>query len=228
MDHHKSSFSDLDVIAYRNQLPNRNNYSISQINKLPIFFDWINCNPSRYSQFSMYLAGADDGVALRFFWNGQYENCTLKTWSYICSKSKIIFDIGAHTGAYTLTATSTNPNASVFAFEPHFMNFARLNLNLRKNGFNPNCAHMLAVGEKNEVAPFTVSSDISYLSAGGSIGARNNSHITQIQVIKLDDFFPQNMHEKIDLIKIDVEGFEGSCLRGMSKILKSSLPTIFF
>ncbi|MBU3560446.1 FkbM family methyltransferase [Polynucleobacter hallstattensis] len=217
-----------DAIAYRNQHPNRNNYSISELTNLPKFFDWVNCNPSDNSQFSMYLAGADDGVVLRFFWNGRYEYFTLKTWSNICSKSKVIVDIGAHTGAYTLTAASTNSNASIFAYEPHFMNFARLNLNLRRNGFNANCAHMLGVGERNEMMPFSISTDISYLSTGGSIGARNNSHITPIQVVKLDDFFPQNMHETIDLIKIDVEGFEGSCLRGMSSILNRGLPTIFF
>jgi FkbM family methyltransferase len=163
-----------------------------------------------------------------FFWNGRYEYCTLKLWSFISSKSKIIIDVGAHTGAYCLTAASTNPYARIFAFEPHFMNFARLNLNLRGNGFGTNDIHMLGVGERNEVMPFSVSTDIGYLSTGGSIGARNNSHITPIHVVKLDDFFHQNMHEKIDLVKIDVEGFEGCCIRGMSNIIKKSFPTIFF
>ncbi len=225
---YQNNFSINDAILYRNQLLNRSDYTISELIKFPTFFDWVKCTPSENAQFSMFLAGADDGVALRFFWNGCYEFFTLKTWSYLSSKSNVIIDIGAHTGAYTLTAVSSNSSAEVFAFEPHFMNFARLNINLRGNEFNPNIAYMLGVGERNQVMPFSVSTDISYLSTGGSIGERTNSYITSIHVVKLDDFFSIEPHEKNILIKIDVEGFEGQCLRGMPNLIKRNSPTIFF
>lgn len=176
----------------------------------------------------MYLAGADDGVALRFFWNGYYEELSLRTWTQFARRGGVILDIGAHTGAYTLAALSSNPVAQTISFEPYFMNYSRLNMNLRGNGFNPANAYMLGIGERSGVMPFSVLSDISYLTSGGSIGVRKNASHSNVQVVALDEFIPQEVASKVKLIKIDVEGFEGACLRGMQRLVKSCRPVIFF
>ncbi len=217
-----------EALAVRQALPTRGDFALSEILRQPKFFDWVDCRPSQDSSFSMFLAGADDGVALRFFWNGHYERTTLRAWSYFARRSDIILDIGAHTGAYTLAALASNGSAQTISFEPYFMNFSRLNMNLRGNGFSPSNAYMLGVGEKSAVMPFSVSSDVSYLSSGGSVGVRENALTTNIQVVALDDFIPGAMASRIKLIKIDVEGFEAACLRGMTNLVRKSRPIIFF
>lgn len=204
-----------------------NNFTINQLLKLPLFFDWINCKLDKDIHFKMYLAGADDGVALRFFWNGHYEKTTLKLWSYLSRISDVIIDIGAHTGAYTLAALASNKKASVYSFEPHFMNFARLNLNLRGNFFNTERLLMLAVGQENATLPFSISTSLDYLSTGGSIGNRQNAKVTNIQVVAIDSLFPYEILSKISLIKMDVEGHEPSCLGGMANAISTSRPIIF-
>lgn len=216
------------ALAYRKKLPNNSSYGISELLKFPKFFDWVDCRLSESSvSFKMYLAGADDGVALRFFWNGCYEKATLNLWGGFVRRGGIIIDIGAHTGAYTLAAFAVDPNARVISFEPHFMNFARLNMNLRGNGCSGSDIHMLGVGEEGGTLPFSVATDVSYLTSGGSIGARENAIVTNIQVVSLDQCLPDPTASEINLIKIDTEGHEGACLRGMVNVIQNSRPVIF-
>jgi FkbM family methyltransferase len=187
----------------------------------------VECRPKEDINFKMFLAGADDGVAMRFYWNGSYERTTLSLFGQFAKNNGVILDIGAHTGAYTLAALACNPDSKVLSFEPHFMNFSRLNLNLRGNNYTTAGAYMIGIGEKNEVLPFSVAPNLSYLTSGGGIGAKDNSIVSNIQVVALDKFLPQEVAREVSLIKIDVEGHEGPCLRGMASLITESRPIIF-
>ncbi len=212
-----------------NHLKSGANKSITELLSLPIFFDWVACSVDKF-KFKMFLAGGDDGVAMRFFWNQSYEKLTLKLWSVFAATEKnvIIIDIGSHTGAYTLTAMSAAPNATVISFEPHFMNFARLNLNIRANGYSPLNAFMLGISDKNGTAPFSIPTDISYLSSGGSIKEDDHSLQTIINTVSIDDFLNIEDATVSLLIKIDVEGHENYVIRGMIRHIKKYRPIIFF
>jgi FkbM family methyltransferase len=212
---------------HRDNIAPNSNFGIRELLKKPIFFDWVKCQPDEKNIFQMFLAGGDDGVAMRFYWNGSYERATLSLWSKLAETNGVILDIGAHTGVYTLTALSRKLGAKVLSFEPHFMNFSRLNLNLRGNNYSTNGIYMIGIGERNEVLPFSVTPNLSYLSSGGGIGAKENSIVSNIQVVALDKFLPQEIASEVSLIKIDVEGYEGACLRGMISLIAKSRPIIF-
>ncbi|MBF0444195.1 MAG: FkbM family methyltransferase [Magnetococcales bacterium] len=216
------------VRTHRSKIPALNHFNITELHKMPELFDWVDCRVNDEHHFKMLLGGKDDGVAMRFFWNGQYEAATLRAWVYFASKSNLILDIGAHTGAYTLAALSASSGENVFSFEPHFMNFARLNLNLRGNGFKTSNSHMVAVGDKTEIRNFSISTNINYLSTGGSLDKKTGSFTSGVQVVNLDKTFATSIHEQIKLVKIDVEGHEDKCLEGMSNIIKVAKPIIFF
>jgi len=214
------------AISFRNKLPIFASYGINELLKMPIFFDWVDCKTNS-NIFKMFLAGADDGVALRFFWNRAYEKVTLSLWGHFVRRGGVIIDIGAHTGAYTLAAYSINEKSKVISFEPHFMNFARLNMNLRGNGYSTSGINMLGVGEKNETQPFSISTNLSYLSTGGSVGVRSNSIVQDIKLVSLDQYLPEKINSAVSLLKIDVEGHEAPCLRGMISLIERCRPVIF-
>lgn len=221
----KQSFKDAAIL--RATMPKRNSFGLRDLIKMPQFFGLVDCRIEPNINFNMYCGGADDAIALRFYWNGCYENATLALWAKLASNKQYILDIGAHTGAYTLAALSANKNGRVFSFEPHFMNYARLNLNLRANGFKTDNAFMLAIGEKSEILPFSISTSIDYLSSGGSIGVREGGSTQYVQAVAIDEFFDSKKFP-IQLLKIDVEGYEGNCLRGMKKMLQLDHPIVFF
>jgi FkbM family methyltransferase len=212
----------------REDLPFENNFNINELSQMPELFDWVNCDVGVENKFHMFLGGKDDGVALRFFWNGSYEKYTLKTWSELAKKTNgFALDIGAHTGCYSLAALASNKNLNVLSFEPHYINFARLILNLNANKFNTNNIFMCCVGDENKFVAFSTSSRVGYLTTGGSVGHRSGATVNSIPQVALDSFLIDEVIQNINLIKIDVEGYEANVLKGMKKILDFK-PTIFF
>jgi len=217
-----------EAIKYRNKLPKINNFTIMELHQMPKYFGWLKHSINRINKIHMFLGGNDDGVALRCFWNNHYEKKTLEIWSKLSAIEGIILDIGAHTGIYSLAANNSIKKGQILSFEPHFLNFARLNLNLRGNGFSTRTMFMNTVGKQNQIQPFSVMNNIDYLTSGGKIGNIKNQFTTQIQTIAIDSFLDKTARNNVKLIKIDVEGNEYQCLQGMIETIKSSKPIIFF
>ena len=216
------------ALKYRKQLPSLNNFNIIELYNLPQYFGWVDYYVDKENKIFMFLGGNDDGVALRCFWNSQYEKKTLQIWAKLSSIEGIIIDIGAHSGIYSLTANKSIIHGAVLSFEPHFLNFSRLNLNLRANGFSTKTIFMNAVGQRNEILPFSVNQNTDYLTSGGKIGKIKNQKSSPIQTIAIDNFLDQIAKKNIKVIKIDVEGHEYQCLLGMSETIQLSNPIIFF
>ncbi len=217
-------------LAYQKKLSlnHENQFNLKELLSMPKFFDFIDCFVNNKDKFFMFLADADDAVALRFFWNGFYEKTTLNKWFNLSKETNgVILDVGAHTGSYSLAALLANNLVEVISFEPHFMNFSRLLLNIKANQFKNSLSFMMCVGDENKSVPFSVSTDINYLSTGGSVGTRDIATTYSSQQVTLDGFIPDAISQNISLVKIDVEGYEANCLRGMKKILNNK-PTIFF
>jgi len=202
------------------------NFVLSELLQKPRFFDWVECHVNE-NRFLMYLAAADDAVALRFFWNGGYESYTLSLWSALAASSQgITIDIGAHTGAYSLAAKAAGAS-ELYSFEPHFANFARMQLNFRGNEFSLDGLHMLAVGEASEWRTFHLTTALDYLSTGGGLTEKAGSRQSPVQVVSLDEFLGPKRSSKVEVMKIDVEGLEPQVLRGANRIVEQSRPIIF-
>jgi FkbM family methyltransferase len=216
------------ALARRQSLPPINYFTVQELMAMPPYWGWVDCEPKQGTRFRMLLGGSDDGVALRFFWNGGYERKTLQLWTELASRADWVVDVGAHTGAYSLAALAANRSGGVASFEPYFMNFARLNLNLRSNGFRTSHAWMLAVGERNEVLPFRIKTGPDYLTTGGGIGSSQDALNINVQAVSLDGYLPAEIHPRVSLMKLDVEGYEATCLRGMTALLDRAAPDIFF
>ena len=220
------------IIKLRESLDEINFFENKDIIKFPEFYEFVDCKYIDNKNFQMFLGGHDDLVAARFYWNGCYERKTLDLWSMFCKNINqgFIIDIGAHTGSYTLTSMSTNKSNITFSFEPHFINYSRMNLNLRKNNFTTRNVFMVCVGNNKKIVPFSINGNFDFMTSGGSVGERNTSiSITQnLPQISLDEFVKKEDYQKIALIKIDVEGYELNAFLGMTGILNLAKPTIFF
>ena len=169
-----------------------------------------------------------NSVALRCFWNNHYERKTLEIWSKVTSVDGIVLDIGAHSGIYSLVANKSIKSGAVLSFEPHFLNFSRLNLNLRANEFSTKTAFMYGVGKNNETLPFSISPNLDYLTSGGKIGRFQKQITSDIQTIAIDKFLDSKAKNNVKVIKLDVEGYEYECLQGMLETIINSKPLIFF
>ena len=214
---------------YRDTLPDDNNYSIEELSQMPAYFGWVKCQHFAENEpFVMFLGGNDDGIALRFFWNNSYEKTSLKIWSELSIDSRLIIDVGAHTGVYSLAALTSNKQAEVISFEPNFLNFGRLNLNLRANTFSTKNTFMLGVGKAEGNAAFSMPFGFDYLSTGGALGSKDDQLTYSASIVSLDSFLRQDQRSMVDLVKIDTESHEALVLEGMEGVLLKSRPILLF
>lgn len=143
----------------------------------------------------------------------------------------VVVDVGANIGYYTvLLADKVGRNGKVYTFEPDKINFKILIKNIEANNLKNVVAVNVAVGGKN-------GKDFLYKSrenfgdhklktppARGS-GTPPLEEREIIKVIKLDDYLKDL---KIDLMKIDTQGWEPEVVEGAKKIIERDKPTIFF
>jgi FkbM family methyltransferase len=142
------------------------------------------------------------------------------------SRPKLCIDVGANVGSYSLEILKAT-ESHVIAFEPLPVPFGSLVQN-SQNFFNRIKLENLGVGELNEElvihfnpdatehASFSVEVDkVSYL---------NNFDEITVPVVTLDSYFERNNIREVDLIKIDVEGFETEVFRGATQVFSEVRP----
>lgn len=137
---------------------------------------------------------------------------------YFNNPPKVIVDVGANVGFYSLWCSSLYPNCKIYSYEPVSQTY---NLLLRNvNSINKS---------KNNITPINKAvsnkqcSQTIYLSyASGFSSLINKSNVSEeINCIPLSKVFLDNNITEIDILKIDTEGSELLILND-----KSLLPRI--
>ena len=74
-------------------------------------------------------------IQRHIYFYGEYEPVVCGEWMRHSRSARVVVDIGANVGIYTLIAASVNPRADIYAFEPTQAAFDRLCANIAANGF---------------------------------------------------------------------------------------------
>jgi len=141
-------------------------------------------------------------------------------------KEEVVIDLGANIGYYTLLfAKIVGNKGKVFAFEPDPDNFKFLKKNVDKNNFMNVQLEQKAVSNTNGT--------IKLFLNDGNKGAHRIYHselagneYKEVKVTTLDSFFKKmKIDQKVDFIKMDIEGAEFGALNGMKNLLDNN-PSI--
>jgi FkbM family methyltransferase len=139
------------------------------------------------------------------------------------SEKKIIVDVGSHIGLYTLAISKlTKDKIRVVSIEPSIENYTLLKLNIKINKLKKVLPLNCACSDIDGVEYLYLS---NYSALHSTISPVKGSIVGKNKVIgkRLDTLLKQYFGEdvKIHLIKMDVEGAEIKCLRGLSSLLES-------
>jgi FkbM family methyltransferase len=151
-------------------------------------------------------------------WDG-HEPEERRCWAAMVEGGGDIFDIGANTATFAITAKGLSPRSRVFAFEPvkRIANLARENIVTSGLDINVVCAALarqngeLPIYDPGGANAYSASLDADFLPG------QKDSYM--VPVYSLDEFCAENNTDPV-AIKLDVEGFEGEVIRGSVELLK--------
>jgi len=124
---------------------------------------------------------------------------------------RTILDVGANIGQSAVTMLETFPHAEIHCFEPVSSTFAMLQRNLR--GTRCRCIHS-AIGNSVGEARISVGSNSLTNSL---VNTRDGDAFETVPVTTVDAYREERSLSNVDLLKIDVEGFDLNVLEGAER-----------
>lgn len=167
-----------------------------------------------------------DSISLDLVINGFYEKGLVKLLSDKIPPSGVFLDIGANIGSITVPLAKARPDIQIVAVEasPWIYEYLRRNLELNELK-NVNALNFAVYHESGKSLQMFAPKD---LFGKGSLKAVYTRVGEVVQTITIDDVKAKLGLTAIHFIKADVEGFESSVFKGMSKTAREDKPKIVF
>lgn len=137
----------------------------------------------------------------------------------------VFVDVGANVGQHSLFMSKFS--TVVHAFDPCQSVLARLQDNIALNRIGNIKVHPVGLGAQDEELPFYGPPGGNH-GQGSFINHNDSSEVTvdKLQIVKGDEYFENHSIKHVDLMKIDVEGFEKLVLKGLVRTLQRDLPVV--
>jgi len=170
-----------------------------------------------------FYARADD------YWRfiDHFEPKTTAFVEKIIRNDDVVVDIGAHIGLHTVHFSKRA--RLVVALEPEPHNFLLLKKNIKINGVKNVIALPIAISNSNGYLDLYISASSGTHTLDLEHGVRLNVKFIgkiRVKAISLDTLIKNLKIDKVDIVKIDVEGHENRVLQGMREILERRLPRV--
>jgi FkbM family methyltransferase len=178
-----------------------------------------------------YDLNLSEGIDFGIYLGNFYERQTRSALTKLVSPASLVLDIGANIGAHTLhLAQLVGPLGRVLAFEPTDYAFRKLRRNL---DLNPSLAprveafHCFLTANDDVGVPNVIYSSWPLVVEEGlhakHLGREMKTDMAQAR--SLDGILAEHAADrKVQLVKLDVDGFECDVLRGASSLLRNTRP----
>ena len=164
----------------------------------------------------------DNGVEKCLYYTGTYEKGTLFVIKHLLREGDTFVDVGANIGLMSVFAASiVKDSGKIIAFEPNPDTMEILLSNIALNELSNIETTGYALGSKPGEGKIYDRMDVN---RGGAslIKPENEGKSYDINITTLSAYFNQNQH--IQLIKIDIEGYELEALKGAMDLLDGGSP----
>ena len=190
-----------------------------------VIFKANSCFKFEYKSIKITLL--HHGSAEYLYWLNEYEPESVNYFCEMSKKSKVIFDIGANDGIYSILAAIDNPLAKIYAFEPaeHIRKICEQNLVFNSDMIKNVDTIPFALSDVVGRFPFYNSADSNGNSSLSS-DFRSNNKMVEVDVTTGDKYVEKYQINKVDLIKIDTESTEPMVLNGLLETIKRDEPDI--
>ena len=176
----------------------------------------------------MYLIKDDVGLSLQLMQHGIREPASTKVIQSIVKPDMVCIDIGANLGYYALL--EAKKCKYVYAIEPVKSSYDTLVKSIELNKYKNIKAHNLAIGNQSGIKNITTchrnnwATMLDFKLAADKYKAKFDRFykgIEEVNEVTLDRFVSDNKIDKIDFIRMDVEGYETEIIKGGINTLKA-------
>lgn len=199
---------------------------------------WARCLPPEYT----YPKGTwrrvfKDGMEYRLdisnvveYWTYfEFDNPGDIELDALIGKDHIIVDVGAYTGLRSMDFARLAPHGTVVAFEPDPDTFEQLAAHIRTNGLDRVKAFNLGIGAEQREEQLYRMVDAN----PGMNRIMKNAEVTgdhgsvQVKITPLPPVLEKLGIDRVDVIKVDTEGFELEVLEGCEEVIDRHHPILF-
>jgi FkbM family methyltransferase len=188
-----------------------------------------------FSGIKMYLDPRDIAVVPHLVLDGVWEHRITAAWLKVVKPTDTVIDIGANFGYFgALAAQLTDKKRSkvvMFEANPHLMPYLRKTMSV--NWFNEQTViENLAVADKKGEVTLHLLKD--YIGSSSLYSPEQldtymhdkmyleTQEQIKVQAVTIDEYCKQHGIKTVDLIKMDIEGYEDKAYQGMRKIVAAS------
>lgn len=173
-----------------------------------------------------------EGIDFAIWLQGRFESRTVRGCVALLRPGMTAIDVGANIGAYTLDlARAVGPGGTVIACEPTDAAFARLVANVEANSPASDCVRvrqMMLLGSIEAALPDGVMSSWPldpdagvHPTMRGRLMSTDNASVTTMDALAREEGL-----ERVDLVKLDVDGHECEVIDGSGEVLERHRPVI--
>jgi FkbM family methyltransferase len=189
--------------------------ALGLVNRVPFPFHRF---PVTVYGHRMVARTLDRFLALWFWKYGVFGAAEVGLLGALCRDGMSVLDLGANVGFHTLLfARTVGAGGHVWAFEPDPDNFSTLCANLELNSYGNVTAVQAAVGTATGRGSLYCS---PFHCDHRTYPTEEGQREIPVAMISVDEFLPPG--QRVDLVKMDIQGAEGMALHGMKRTLASN------
>ena len=178
-----------------------------------------------------YIGNSASDTDMHIFYTGAWEKYILYLMRDVMRSLRpsdgVFVDVGAHKGHHSLFMSKYV--AVVHAIEPYekVLNVFRKMIAINK--ITNIKIHPIGLGEESKTLTFYEPPQKN-TGTGTFVRSYLEDKIKggELPIVRGDDLFEKSRVTRVDMLKIDIEGYEKPALRGLVKTLKSSRPIVVF
>jgi FkbM family methyltransferase len=172
-------------------------------------------------RFSIYAMKSDIGIGNSIIELKQYEPHVTNILTKLLDTESVFLDLGSNIGYFSLLAASiVGSSGKVISFEPNMQNLQLLYLSTLENKFNNIHIYPFAASNTQQILKITSFGSNGFLDTPSY--NQINGQFTQSMII---DKILHN-EDRINVVKMDIEGYEPLALNGMQELISIHRPTI--
>ena len=150
-----------------------------------------------------------------------YERNEISLIRHICKPGQVVVDVGANVGLYTaLSGILIGPSGKVFSFEPDPESFGFLQQTVLIN--NLKNVHLVNAAVSKSAGKALLYTSSQNRGDNRLYDCKESDGSVEVDTLCLDDYLDFMKITEVDVIKIDVQGYEGHVIESLERTISRS------